>query len=512
MNILSGLANWLPLSRTPEPEVPALGADPDALAVKLEMNSPRIQRYNTYLAYYNNEVVPEQENEFPLHINYTRKICDLHNSYLWGQWKRDIVNFQVMPLDDSEAGAARAQGIEERLYQVWRDSHHNRILFEAGLNGAILGDSVLKVHWDALAGRTVVENIDPYCFFPRWYSSDQRTLKRVLIAYYIDRADALDEYGIAGNPQWVGNYQNTRALYREIWTPEEKLHYIDDIPLTALSGENPYGFIPFVHIGNVPAGNEFWGSSDIADVLGVHDEINRKLADQGDIINYHAHPIIVAVNPAGDVRLLEVGPDKVWEAKDVGTRKADYHFLEWRGNQPAVKEHMDRLFQVLQDTSGIPDVAYGRFKGTQQSGLALQIEMLPVTQRAIWKRLLWDDGLRRVNRLILELEGRYGGLDVRGVVEGGREVRAYEGIPVWAPILPRDRSALVNENVNLVVNRLRSLVEALEDLGEENPKEERERIFEDLKELAGLGQSFQQNGAGLGSSLAASQEQNDSNA
>lgn len=505
MGLGSILTNWIRPPVVPD-DIREASGDPDALALKLEMAGERIQDYNKYLQYYKNQVETENENEFPLKINYTRQICDQHNSYLWGQWKRQVINFRVLPLGEDEAAKAKAQAIEERLYECWRLSNLNRTLYDAGMNGAILGDAVLKVRWDIERQRTVVDCVDPYCFYPRWLSSDQRTLKRVTIAYFIDRRDALEEYGTAGNPKWVGNYKGNQALYREVWTPQEKQIWIDDVLLAPLSGENPYGFIPFVHIPNLPVANEFWGTSDIADSLTLNDEVNRKMADQGDIINYYAHPIIIAVNPSGDVTDLEVGPDKVWEAKDVGQRKADYKFLEWSGDQPAVKEHMDRLFQVLQDTSGLPDVAYGRFKGTQQSGLALQIEMLPVTQRASWKRLVWDDGLKRVNRMLLALEAKFGGLDVTGA--GGR---TYEGIPVWAPILPRDRSALINENVNLTANLLRSLENALEDVGEENPEEEKERIFQNLKELLALGILRQRPEPGsLGSNQAASQQQEDS--
>ena len=69
-------------------------------------------------------------------------------------------------------------------------------------------------------------------------------------------------------------------------------------------------------------------------------------------------------------------------------------------------------------------------------------------------------------------------------------------------MLPRDRMALVQENVTMIINKLRSIERALEEMGDPDPLKEREKILKDVKELIKLGAKLPTQGSagGTGSS------------
>ena len=50
---------------------------------------------------------------------------------------------------------------------------------------------------------------------------------------------------------------------------------------TTRRGPNPYGFIPFVHVPNLPLANEPWGQSDLVDVIPINREIDERVSDAG---------------------------------------------------------------------------------------------------------------------------------------------------------------------------------------------------------------------------------------
>jgi hypothetical protein len=146
------------------------------------------------------------------------------------------------------------------------------------------------------------------------------------------------------------------------------------------------------------------------------------------------------------------------------------------------------LKSTFQDAASLPDAAWGRSKQTQASGVALQMAMLPVTDRAVGKRLIWDTRLRQLLRktvFIHELMAEPSGREKLPFTY--MDVIDHDVSPQFAAVLPKDRLASVNENVALVGAHIRDIVAALEDLGEENVPEVRERIVAEIKELSGYG-------------------------
>jgi hypothetical protein len=467
----------------------------------------RQQRYVRLYNYYTSQNLPPDNVEQPLAINYFKAICDKHNSYLWGQWQNDIVQWRVKPRQKSGIAEDDASiTIKDYLTDLLNQCDKNALLHDASLNCSVFGDGVLRLRWDAFERRVVVESILPEWFHCRWDINNFNRLSEVIVSYPIDRMDAEERYGTSGSPQWDYNMINPEYLpgftvYWEHWTPTSYRRWIADSLIA--EGPNPYmqtgddgtlypGIIPFIHIPNMRVGGEFFGFSDAENILYLQDELNRKMADMGDTVNNFAHPIVTLKNFVGSQANLPVGPDAVW---DLGV-KGEAELLEWKGTPPEVMAYIQLVKEMMYDTAMMPEVAFGRGvrggggggssggSGRGASGIALQMAMMPVVEASTKKRIFWDIALKQLAQTAILIHAVE---DPATLPFNVRQLRNYEVAPVFAPVLPRDRLQTVNEVVARTNSLTMSITRALEVLGEESIVEEDKRIRADARFKANLG-------------------------
>jgi hypothetical protein len=354
------------------------------------------------------------------------------------------------------------------------------VLLQAATNASVLGDAMLKVYVDAVAQRVRLVNLDPLQVFPTWAGDDPTQLRSVVLIGRLDAAEAMERYDIEvpGFGLRVASPHTSQFATRsshlemvEVWTASSFRLIVGG--QTVHEGPNPYGFIPFVHVANLQPPNSPWGVSDLVDLIPLNRELNERMSDQADVIRYHADPPVVfrGVEEHSD---LPVGPGTVWDLP----RDADVSLLEWRGSAPAFQEHVERVLRALYEVTETPRTSFGD-SGRLLSGVALETELQPLIQRTFRKRVGWRAGLRRLNRMLLQMAER---LDPE---LGPGAFAPYRTQVVWPPMLPRDDDAEASRNLALVEGGLRSHRGALEALGELDPEAELQRISEDRASLGG---------------------------
>jgi hypothetical protein len=47
------------------------------------------------------------------------------------------------------------------------------------------------------------------------------------------------------------------------------------------------------HVPNLQPANQFWGASDLLDVIPINRELDERMSDRADLIKYHADPPVV---------------------------------------------------------------------------------------------------------------------------------------------------------------------------------------------------------------------------
>jgi hypothetical protein len=157
-------------------------------------------------------------------------------------------------------------------------------------------------------------------------------------------------------------------------------------------------------------------------------------------------------------------------------------------------EYIHLLQQMMNDIANMPQVAFGRgMRGSgsdsggsssRTSGIALQMAMSPVVERAKTKRIFWDIVLKNLARMVVYITAVK---DPDMLPFSYAAYNNYDIAPVFAPILPRDRLAVVNEVVARSNALLMSIPRALEVLGEEDISAEDGRIRSDARFKARLG-------------------------
>ncbi|MGE5617672.1 MAG: phage portal protein [Sphingomonadaceae bacterium] len=448
-------------------------------AVLAAADKARLRRYAEYLEFYDGKQwAKPRHGRSNLVLNYARAIVDKGVSYLLGRG----INFAVPPAGPSSEEQARASAAEELLYRVYEGNDLEAVDIQGALNGAILGDTVFKVFWGQRSGGWSqgtegirVVNIDPFTFFPRWASDDPSTLLSVSLVYRLSAEEAERRWADA-EPRGHGGTERgafprasaspCRHVGEEVevveeWTPSQFVLAVGDREV--LRAPNPYGFIPFVHIPNVRPANEFWGTSDLKDLMPLNRELNERMSDVADVIRFHCDPPVI-FKGVTEHSNLAVGPGTVWDVPE----GAEVELLEWRGQAPAVHEHIERVMRAIHDVTETPKTAFGD-SGRLLSGVALETELQPLIQKTLRKRTWWNAGLRQRNRQILRI----------AELKGLGSFAPYRSRVIWPPLLPADDEVEVRNNVALVAAGLRSRRTAMDRLGEENPEEELRRIGEE---------------------------------
>ena len=479
---LSGLrgcrGNAMTLRTLPHQLPPAGAPRADLLTAT---DQARLRRYAECLDFYNGKQwARPRHGRSNLTLNYARAVVDKGVSYLLGRG----INFAV-PAEGCDA--ERAAAAEALLYRVYEENDLEPVDIQGAINGAVLGDTIFKVFWEqgpqnrewgfGSGGRVRVVNIDPFTFFPSWAEDDPSELLSVRLIYRLSAAETGRRWGAGGN-QGLGARSREDSSLAPRPNLEQPIPIVEEWTSTEFAllanGQemvrkpNPYGFIPFVHIANARPANEFWGVSDLKDVMPLNRELNERMSDMADVIRFHADPPVVfrGVMEHSD---LAVGPGTVWDIPE----GADVQLLEWRGQNPAVQEHIERVLRSLHDVAETPKTAFGD-SGRLLSGVALETELQPLIQKTLRKRAWWNAGLRRRNRYILRVAESM----------GLGSFAPYRSTVIWPPLLPTDGEAEVRNNVALVAAGLRSRQTAMDRLGEESPEEEVARIEGDQSAIS----------------------------
>ncbi len=438
-------------------------------AAKLRLgDGARLRRYRQYQDFYDGRHFARPRNgRSNLVLNYARPIVDKGVAYLLGRG----LGFSVVPArEGSKRDAARAARAEQLLYDVYWDNDLDAVDLQVAQNAGVLGDGVYKVFFDPLAGRIRCLNVDPSSFFASWAGDDPSLLRGVDVAYTLSAADlAAGGYGLTlADATALAGGQPVEVVER--WTADELELLVRD--RSVRRGRNPYGFIPFVHVPNMQPANQYWGQSDLIDLLPINRELDERLSDQADLIKYHADPPVI-FKGVTDHSDLAVGPGTVWDIPS----DASVELLEWQGQPPSVKDHIEQVFRALYEITETPRTAFGD-SGRVLSGVALETELRPIVQKTFRRRVFWTRALRHRNRLILTLAEQHG---LGGARPG--DYAPYRSRVIWSPLLPRDDQAEVDNNVKLVAAQLRSVRTAMDALGTESPEEEIARILEDRTTL-----------------------------
>jgi hypothetical protein len=416
------------------------------------------------------ETITEKSSQlkYPLGINIFAQACINHQSALFGEFEDEALAFRV------KSENTDAQKVESALDKIWRDSGRNSILLEGGLISQILGGVVFRPAWHPVRKRVYMRMIAPDVFFPVWNPDDYHELYEVILAFVIDRQTAMWRYNVKLKPS--SDSGSDLVLVQEHWTPNEyevtvngQQAYWDRERHLPARGANTYidpvtqqGILPFEYFPKMRAGG-FYGLPLGRDAVTLQNELNLRAADIGDAIQEASHQYKFLTNrpkgTAGLERLSRTGLNDLGMAAP-GRDAPEVQVIKG-GDVPAqAGEWVQFLRDETRTATFNPAVAFGQDEGSQRSALTLSFRMWPLTQSVRTERGYWADSFNSLNRKAIIVAATRGGYDLYP-----RHAEYYT-VPVWNPMMPRDREGLVNEVVLRKTNNIISTRRAVELLEE----------------------------------------------
>ena len=384
-------------------------------------------------------------------VNYAAIFVRKGASYLMPE----PVRYRVLPPDASTAASAAAVRCEHLLAAVSRTDDLDLVDLATAIDAAVLGDAAYKVTYDATERRVRVVAVDPQSLYVETAPDNPRGVVTVRQYGAVggqggQGGRGAGGYAIGGHA--VGGY----AL--EEWTATTYRRIVNDA--TVWEGANPYGCIPYVIFPNSPRPHDYWGESDLVQLIGLNQQLDRRLSVLASLLELEGNPVTVLTNVAGSAG-IEVAPGAVWELPSGATA----HTLQLFDGDGA-RVHLDTieaLYRALHDLAEMPRSAFGDASGVT-SGTAMEAILQPLIQRTKRNRLIWTSALARRAGLILTLAARFGLIDL-----GGYPPDAFIVGITWPPIIPADRHDIVADEIALTAAGLHSRQTAMDALGVTDP-------------------------------------------
>lgn len=451
-----------------------------------EADGNRWSRYRRYLDFYNGRQWEERPRpgERRISVNYARVFVLKGTSYLWGKG----ATFSLLPNGEGVEAEKLARQCEEYLREVWHDNGLALLDFDAAVDAAVLGDGAFKVTLQPKGDtgpldlqldsgtndtrRVVVAACDVLGIAAKWRGDDMRRLLSVTETWRTTRFEAEELFGagaVAKLDLGRGVKDDTLLTVREYWDDARFEVVINN--QTVREQANPYGFVPYIIFPNQRRPRQFWGESDLVDIMQLNSELNVRVSTLSQILQLSGNPILVLEN-VEDANGLRVGPGAVWAMPE--NSKAYLLDLLKDGGLGLHIQYIEALYRMLHDLSEMPRSSFGDHGsqgaggGGHSSGVALELMLQPLVQKIVRKRQIWNEVLDRRNRMILKLAG----------------LPIHRTHIEWPAVLPKDRAQLVTDEVALVGANIHSRELAATNLGDEQPDVLLEQILAEARHLA----------------------------
>ena len=431
----------------------ALSQTPTTLAVETAaLDAERFNRYRQYLDFYQGEqwTSRRRAGETRLTFNYARALVRKTVSYLMAT----PVTFNVLPdaEQDAQALASAIRLAEAALNEVYAAHDQQLADVQTAIDAAVLGDGAFKVTWDTARRTPRVAPVDPAGLWAWWEPDQPGAVYRVAQRYTLTAAEAERLFGVrpAGQPS-----ATARVTVVEEWTAARYRVELDGA--TILDRPNPYGWVPYVIFPNMARPHEFWGASDLEDLLDICRELNARMTTISRVLQVSGYPITVLENVTGSDG-VRTEPGAIWELPE----DSRAYLLDMLGGGVGLHiDYVNLLYRQLHDLSETPRTAFGD-SGRSISGVALEVEIQPLVQKVMRKRRVWDAVYRRRNALVLDLLERFGGVEMHGL----RRTQT-----LWGEVLPSDRAVLARNETTLVAAQVHSRRQAMAALGDQDPEQ-----------------------------------------
>jgi hypothetical protein len=333
------------------------------------------------------------------------------------------------------------------LSSVLSFSNAGSTLWESEFSRNLYGATVIRVA-PSLSSKPHVRwsKVDVRTFYPIFDPEDPDNLLEATVVTVLTRDQARIKYNIESTEEF--------PVKMEKWTASSYETTIDGKRVDKYSGFNPYGIVPFAYIPRFRT-TDWYGESLVSDLYAPQDELNARLADVGDTLNYNSHPVFWGMNmPKGfNAKNFPLSANAMWDlgrSFGSGGAKPEVGILQAANPVPeSAFKHIQFVYDWVRTSSFAPPIAFGEDSGGgQRSGVTLEIRLWPLLKAVRRSRSYMTTGLSRAMQITGKIlaQKKFSDVDPRvinGLLEGNLTVQYHH-------VLPRDQAAIVDEVVKLL--------------------------------------------------------------
>ena len=382
---------------------------------------------------------------YPVQMNLVKMLCLSQTDATFGEYEE--LPFIFSARQDEERTSSDEKAID-LMHDIVAGSNAGATFWELELDRNVYGGGALKVEPSNRKPSYIkITRVPRFSFFPIWDPENPDELLETYVITVVTREQAAIKYGYETSKDFI---------YRvEHWTQKTYKNTIDDHEIKIYSGINPWGIVPFVYIPRFRFSN-WWGDDLTGDVIGPQNELNMRVADIGEAINYNAHPTRWGLNlPRGfDEKNFPIGSNSMW---DLGrTMSSQFEpkvgMLESQhAVNPEVYQYVDFVYDWARTSNFAPPIAFGEDRGGgQRSGITLEIRMWPLIKSITRSRNYLRAGINRMMDIIARIynQKQYPGIPIGAV----KSIEQRRIVPSFNSVLPQDHQRIVDE-----VNKLLSM-------------------------------------------------------
>lgn len=236
--------------------------------------------------------------------------------------------------------------------------------------------------------------------------------------------------------------------------------------------------VPFVYWENTDE-RDAWGWSDIAGVIDINDEFNRRVSQQGDVIRLFASPRFQLLGSLDNRDVEMPGPFGMISLQD----QERIEQILTRIDVFPTQVHFDILTDLLHRVSGLPPIVWGLINNAQTSGRALSASWKATEARLAPKLARNELSCRQWLRIVLDQARHY---DWYGAKEAFKD-RSSEPFDdftwIFPPMEPRDFTEVTMNEITKRDAGLTSTVKAMRAIGDEAAEETLEEVLAEFADV-----------------------------
>lgn len=438
---------------------PPLTASPAVQLWQLQRSNYR-KWWNWYSGEELQKIVPNVKTDdgsipyvYPLRVNPVQWVCSKHTAALFGEVPDySDTNFEVGYVNVDGKKDERTEFMSDLMTTIWSESNGREIQLAAATASQFLGGCFFMPRWEPwnknLSYGIRFEHVIPDFVLPIYAENDPWNILECWVMYYISAEEARLRYQIEAP-------MNTpKVLYAEHWTKDKYEVLIDgsvakmklgDTDIV-VQGENPWGEVPLVYVPHPPRVGTYYGMGHVDEISGLVEELNRRLADTGDLVQDQSYRLLAMKNVTSKVSEQRITAKH--NAVNLGTtgmttgKEPDLWEVSGTGSDAKINlTFVEKLMDLLDRAAHLSPVAYGEDEGSQRSGVTLAARMWPLASHIRNERAMWTAGMKMLHRLtarMLKIK------NTASISEADLKLKPQIG---WFSMLPLDRQALVDEAV-----------------------------------------------------------------